>query len=74
MTKPFAYDLGTTNFDIMDPDELAEFATHLQVLLLYVSTRRLAMVLRLDGRTADALKLEEQTDGYYRALPSNWQW
>lgn len=74
MAKEFDYDLDCTNLDVMTPDELCEFATHLATLLEFARTKRQAMVLRVEGKVTYALTLEEHCDALYSVLPKNWQW
>jgi hypothetical protein len=74
MPKEFAYNLDNTNLDGMMPEDLAEFARHATTLRDYAVTKHRAMILRAEGKTTFATRLEEHCDALYALLPSNWQW
>ncbi len=74
MANAFAYDLDNINADNMMPEDLADFATHLQVLLDFAHNKRAAMLMRVAGQINDALYFEKRCDDLHKRLPSNWQW
>ena len=74
MAKEFAYDLDSINLDAMMPEDVAEFATHLQTLLEYARAKWHAMMLRTEGDVSTAQKFEDHCDALYHCLPSNWRW
>jgi hypothetical protein len=74
MAKEFAYDLDSINLDCMMVEDVAEFVEHITTLRDYVVLKHRAMILRAEGKTHLAAKLEDGCDVLYALLPSNWQW